>query len=151
MSIFSKKNIGLMLCSTTLMLLIILGVLYILYTRQEGFLSSGAYPSSVITGLLAPPYGNYPMVAKSRCTPGVSEATYEDEWKRYPYTPMSCYAQITNNKQYWTLPNNGTCSPAEICGGLYQKKKVIIPSPILPPPANYPPYEVRVNYYIADS
>ena len=150
MKLFSKKNIQANACSITLLALIILGVLYILYTRREGMLSSGLFPQSVEGGLLAPPNGAYNMYPKGACTPGLSNATYQTEWKLYPYTEQSSYAQVTNNKRYWSSPCNGTSAPAEICGGLYQKKKVVIPPlPKMPPLS--PPNGVRVNYYVSDA
>jgi hypothetical protein len=148
MSFFSQKNIFTNACSMTLMLFIILGVIYILYARREGFLSSGNFPSIIDTGLLAPPYGDYKMFPKGPCAPGLSKQTYKNEWKLYPYTDMSSYAQVTNNKQYWSTPCNGTSTPPEVCGGLYQKKKIVRPAPV-PPPPNYPQNAVRVNYYVS--
>jgi len=150
MKFLSSKNISSNACCVTLMLLIILGVLYILYTRQEGFLSGGHFPESLRGGMLAPPNGNYKMFPKGPCAPGLSRETYQNEWKLYPYTDMSSYAQVTNNKRYWNTPSNGTSAPPEVSGKLYQKRKIIRPAP-LKPPSNYPHGAARVNYYIAAS
>ena len=148
MKLFSKKNILSNACSITLMGLIILGVLYILVNRREGFKSSMPFPSTMETAILAPPNGDYPLIPKSRCKPGVSDESYSREWKEYPYTPMASYAQVTNNKQFWSNPNNGTSTPPDINGGLYGKKRVVYPS-TTPMPPNNPPNSVRVNYYVA--
>ena len=148
MTFFSKKKIQSNACCVTLLLLIILGVLYILYARYEGFLSGGAFPVSLDGGLLAPPNGKYNMQAKGRCSPGLSKETYKTEWKLYPYTPLSSYAQVTNNKRYWSIPTNGTSTPPEISGGLYRKKRIKRLSPLKPPQSSYI-QDVRVNYYMA--
>lgn len=37
-------------------------------------------------------------------------------------TDMSTYKQETNNKRYWKQPDNGSCTPVDICDDkLYQK------------------------------
>ena len=151
MKFFSMKKISSNACSITLIVLIILGVLYILYRRREGFLSPGAFPMALDSGLLSPPYGHYNMFPKGACSPGLSKATYKEEWKLYPYTGMSSYAQTTNNKQYWSTPCNGTSAPPEVCGGLYEKKQIVPPLAIKPPPPNLSPPAVRVNYYVSRS
>ena len=148
MKLFSMKNISSNTCSITLMGLIILGVLYILVNRKEGFMSEMPFPSTMETAMLAPPNGDYPLMPSGPCKPGVSDESYSREWKEYPYTPMASYAQITNNKEFWSNPNNGTSTPPDINGGLYGKKKVVYPSPV-PMPPNNPTNGVRVNYYVA--
>ena len=136
------------MCSITLIGLIILGVLYILSKRQEGFLSPMPFPSTMGNAILSPQNGYYPLIPKGKCKPGVSDESYSKEWKEYPYTPMASYAQVTNNKEYWSNPNNGTSTPPEINGGLYGTKKVVYPAPV-PMPPNNPHIGVRVNYYVA--
>ena len=142
------KNMLSNACSITLMGLIILGVLYILVNRREGFMSAMPFPSTMETAILAPPNGDSPLMPAGPCKPGESDESYSREWKEYPYTPMASYAQITNNKEFWSNPNNGTSTPPDINGGLYGKKKVIYPSPV-PMPPNNPTNGVRVNYYVA--
>ena len=69
-------------------------------------------------------------------------------WKEYPVYPNS-YKQETNNKRYWTTPDNGTCSPAEFCGTPYEKteqKKDVITKPI-PIEANV----TRINWWAANT
>jgi len=127
---------------------IILGVLYILSKRQEGFLSPMPFPSTMGNAILSPQNGYYPLIPKGKCKPGVSDESYSKEWKEYPYTPMASYAQVTNNKEYWSNPNNGTSTPPDINRGLYGKKKVVNPPPT-PMPPNNPQRGVRVNYYVA--
>ena len=106
-----------------LILLIILGTLYILLNHKEPFLTGGQFPSSVTKGILAPPNGDYTMKKKGVCTPGLSNYTYQDEWRLQPPQPIGSYAQVTNNKKNWSTPCNGTSIPPSICGGLYNKKK----------------------------
>ena len=98
--------------------LIILGVLYILVNRKEGFMSEMPFPSTMETAILAPSNGDYPLMPSGPCKPGVSDESYSREWIEYPYTPMASYAQITNNKEFWSNPNNGTSTPPDINGGL---------------------------------
>ena len=96
---------------------------------------------------------NYKMQAKGRCSPGLSKETYTRlNGNLYPYTPLSSYAQVTNNKRYWSIPTNGTSTPPEISGKLYQKR-IKRSSDHLQTPKSLRiihPGEVRVNYYIAD-
>jgi hypothetical protein len=69
-------------------------------------------------------------------------------WKEYPVYPSS-YKQETNNKRYWTTPDNGMCSPAEFCGTPYakteQKKDVITKA--IPIEANV----TRINWWAANT
>ena len=68
-------------------------------------------------------------------------------WEEYPTYPSS-YKQITNNKRYWTTPDNGMCSPAEFCGTPYenteQKKDIV--SKAIPIDSNV----TRVNWWAAN-
>ena len=132
-----------------LFLLIILGTL----TIKESFVSGGdfqgVFPESVTKSLLAPPFGNYNMKQKGVCAPGLSNYTYEIASKLDAPSYGGSYCQVTNNKRYWGSPCNGTSIPAETCGGLYKRKKIIKPKALKAPP-NSPQQGVRVNYYVSE-
>ena len=116
--------------------------------KTEGFTSGALYPASMSKTLLAPPFGNRPMMPKGPCAPGLSNETYSTEWKLYPKTPMSSYAQVTNNKEYWRQPCNGTTLLPEMCGGLYTKIDIKKPRMSSAPPIS-PRQGERVNYYVS--
>ena len=129
--------------------LIFLGlIIYILSKRKEGFIMGSPFPYSVTKGLLAPPFGDFTM--KKRDTQGnrLSKSNYVSAWELYPQTPAGSYSQVTNNKQYWDTPCNGTTTPTEMCGGFYNKRKVKSHPPLPYPPLS-PQTGVRVNYYVS--
>jgi hypothetical protein len=99
-------------------------------------LTPGYYPISEDVPLLH----EYPFKKNM----GVSKNTYADNSKYYPIFGSS-YEQHTNNVRYWATPNNGQCSPAEFCGGLYDNKKINIPKTPTSIPFSSP--DIRVNYY----
>jgi len=51
----------------------------------------------------------------------------------------------TNNIRYWKTPNNGSCSPPEMCGGIYSSDYSLT----VTPPPNPPGFSLdrRVNFY----
>lgn len=112
--------------------LVILGILNILSGYKEGF---ACYANTANEPLLAP---GYEVNDDNKC--GLSEHEYT--WKPEEESYMSNYKQSTNNKKYWTSPCNGSTIPPEMCGGLYQTKKIKIPG--VQPPQNL---KTRVNYY----
>ena len=107
--------------------------------RFEGFasLTPGTYPISEDAPILV---GDYPLKKHM----GVSTNTYAENSKQYPIFGFS-YGQYTNNVRYWATPDNGECSPAEFCGGLYDNKKI----PVQKTPSSIPfsSADIRVNYY----
>ena len=76
-------------------------------------LEPGNFPVSDTQPLL---YGDY----KVKKNTNVTKNNDYNIWKEYPVYPSS-YKQETNNKQNWTTPDNGLCSPAEFCGTPYEK------------------------------
>jgi hypothetical protein len=147
MSLFSIKSIK--ECSGSVVILIlILGILGSLYTTKETFISGALFPEAVSEAALSPPFGDRPMMPKGHCAPGLSNERYSTEWKLYPRTPMSSYAQVTNNKEYWQRPCNGTTLLPEMCGGLYSKIQIKKPK-MSPAPAISPKRGTRVNYYVS--
>jgi len=133
MSIVNKKSIFLILA-----LLFAIFSIPIIGTQYEGFttLTPGLFPSSVDVPLLH----EYPLKKNM----GVSANTSENN---YPYYPVfgSSYGQFTNNVRYWETPDNGLCSRAEFCGGLYNNKKIDISKTPKIIPFSSP--DIRVNYY----
>lgn len=128
-----KQNIFLVLA----LLFAIISVLFI-GNRNEGFmnLTPGIYPISEDIPLLDEYKLNKHM--------GLSRNTYADNSKQYPIFGSS-YEQKTNNVRYWSTPDNGECSPAEFCGGLYDNT----PQPVEKTPTIIPfsSQDIRVNYY----
>ena len=133
MTFFNKKTIFLILA-------LLFAILSIPFTgnNMEGYanLTPGDYPISDDVPLLH----EYPFKKNM----GVSENTYEDNSTYYPVFGSS-YGQYTNNVRYWASPNNGQCSPAEFCDGLYDDKKIEVPEQPNEIPFSSP--DIRVNYY----
>lgn len=125
-----------------LLLLGLLGICYVFCGYTEGFAnyalaSAGKYPCSVDTVLLHDTYS-------TKTPPGLAATTYAQSAKSESYTDMSSYAQVTNNVKTWETPDNGTCSTADFCGGVYDKKVFDIK-----PFAKAGLYDnVRVNTYV---
>mgnify|MGYP003650889777 FL=1 len=90
----------------------------------------------------------YPYSGKKH----VGNETSSTLWKDYPITEMSSYKQITNNFRYNKSPDEGTCTPADMCNVLYDDIKT--PSNIvsaLPPADEANINQTRVNYYVSNS
>ena len=100
-----------------------------IYNKKEGFskidkrLTPGQFPETVDKPLLD---NFYPL---------------KDNYSLYPSSSASDCE--TNNKKFWTLPDNGLCSRAEMYETLYNKK-TIKKYKISEPSSNG---GVRVNYY----
>ena len=116
----------------------LLGVVAILRGYKEAFipLGVGAYPDTE-DGLILD--GDYRMKKNA----GLSDFTYEEESTLYPVSQVGSYAQVTNNKEFWKIPCNGTAAPADFCGGLYDAKALPGESVATPPKQDC----LRVNYY----
>jgi len=100
-------------------------------------LRPGSFPDTIDKPLLK---NDYPL--KSILPgEGVSANESQDNYLLYPtFKARSCK---TNNIRYWTTPDNGLCSRAEMCGTLYDKKHIKHQT-IVPPKNNS---GIRVNYY----
>jgi hypothetical protein len=111
---------------------------------RENFVSNllepGAFPESVTKPLLQ---GDYPL----QKDPGLSDLDGRSMSAFYPVFPNS-YLQRTNNVRYWATPNNGTCTPANMCGTLYENKKINVPE--FPPIIPFSSKVKRVNIYAYD-
>lgn len=116
---------------------------------KEGFsgdrVPSGEYPREVDEPLL---YPEYPKITTGY---GVvlQENNSTNNSKLYPVAAnLANYDQATNNVREWVTPDNGSCSPAGMCGALYAPKtpaEYVVPSPI---PLNDPAR--RVGFYGSD-
>ena len=124
------------LVSYILFVLAILGLLHVFWGYTEGFaLRPGAFPCSVDQGNVADVFPEKNPVTLAN--------TYADNSHLESYTEMSNYAQETNNKRVWSTPDNGTCSPAELCNAMYSARKEIMQEKYSGPKDD----GVRVNYY----
>ena len=107
--------------------------------RKEGFasLSPGSFPSYPLL------HKDYPLKTPG----GITNLSSSDLWEYYPVFDHG-YAQYTNNVRYWATPNNGKCSPAGFCGGLYTDKPMkalnMVPTP---KPISLNSDARRVNFY----
>jgi hypothetical protein len=124
-------------------IIVILVLIILLYSasNKESFdnLGVGPYPVSVSSVLLE---DVYPIKSKS----GVSGNSNNNSWKNYPIYEVGSYEQITNNIKYPNNPDDGKCTPADLCGILYkdyQEQSNV--SKVLPPSNNE--CGLRVNYY----
>ena len=116
---------------------------------KDGFradrVPSGEFPHEVDQPLL---YPTYPKITTGY---GVvlRESNSTNNSKLYPVAAnLANYDQATNNVREWVTPDNGSCSPAGMCGALYAPKtpaEYVVPSPI---PLNDPAR--RVGFYGAD-
>jgi hypothetical protein len=109
--------------------------------KQEGFLN---FPNK----LLAP--GEFPLTVEKplltddynlKTPPYLSALNASDIYKEYPIFPA--HSTQINNIRYWTKPENGTCSRAEVCGYLYEDYT----DQHIPPPLTAPGWNKRVNFY----
>ena len=98
----------------------------------------GKYPCTSTSPLL---YDSYPV----KKPPQLSPLGYDSIWTDYPLLPSS-YNQITNNKEYWSIPENGECSPAEFCHSIYDSIQPVKKQ--IPPILNWNETP-RVNYYLS--
>jgi len=113
---------------------------------KDGFradrVPSGEYPHEVDQPLL------YPTYPKKTTGYGVvlRENNSENNSTLYPVAAnLANYDQATNNVREWVTPDNGSCSPAGMCGALYAPKtpaEYKVPEPL---PLNNPAR--RVGFY----
>jgi hypothetical protein len=112
---------------------------------RENFISHllqpGTFPESVSKPIL---YGDYPL---QKGALGLSDLNSRSLSAYYPVFPNS-YLQRTNNVRYWATPNDGTCSPANMCGTLYDNKTLSIHK--FPKMVPFSSKQMRVNMYTFD-
>lgn len=122
-----------------LALIALIVIVSLLKKTKDGYrnLSPGHFPIDVDVPIL---HEEYPLKPHM----GISTNTYETNSSYYPIFGSS-YEQHTNNVKYWSTPNNGMCSPADFCGGLYNNKKLNVPK--TPTSISMDSPDIRVNYY----
>jgi hypothetical protein len=103
----------------------------------------GDYPYSVENVLLQ---GDYPVNFDNTTSTNI-ESTM---WKQKPVYNVGSFAQLTNNQRYHKNPDNGSCTPADICDALYTNKNVQT-NIVNQLPAVEPSFNARVNYYNSDN
>jgi hypothetical protein len=112
---------------------------------RENFISNllqpATFPESVSKPIL---YGDYPL---QKGALGLSDLNSKSLSAYYPVFPSS-YLQRTNNVRYWATPNDGTCSPANMCGTLYNNKTFNINK--FPKMVPFSSKQTRVNMYAFD-
>lgn len=108
------------------------------YTTEN---SSGIYPDAETKVLVE---DTFPRKGST-----ISNNTSADIWQEYPVYQLGSYEQITNNIRYPDLPDEGTCTPASMCGALYDKINSKN-NPITPLPPISPDCGTRVGYFSAD-
>tara|TARA_E500000178_G_scaffold111454_1_gene111252 strand:- start:251 stop:697 length:447 start_codon:yes stop_codon:yes gene_type:complete len=131
----NKKTIQYIILFIILCIVIYLISIWPALLPIENMKNMGLYPSSVDNPILKNDY-----LVKNNTQ--VSDNEYSDIYLDYPIFPAK--SSKINNIKYWRRPNNGTCSRAEFCGGIYENTKQEIPLPPNPPPWNN---KTRVNFY----
>ena len=92
--------------------------------KYNRILMPGDYPLSDEAPLL---HGVFPTTGAK----GVSNYGSTTLWKYKPVFGVSSYDQITNNMKNIVNPDDGSCSPGNMCGTLYKDRQV--PSNIIKP------------------
>jgi hypothetical protein len=116
--------------------------------HQDGYANlglaynAGKFPNAETDLLLQ---GVYPTTG----TNGISNNTASNMWWNYPIFKLGSYAQITNNIRYPNSPDVGRCTPASMCGALYQKiqNKPNVVRPLQP---LRPGCGTRIGYFTTD-
>lgn len=111
------------------------------FINKEPFYSNpGCYPQSVTKPLLFDTYN----LKKDM---GLSNLGSEDLFTND--TVYSTTNLEVNNVRYWKVPNNGKCSPANVCGGIYDSNKILPKNKKI----KMQPWTTntkRVNYFVSD-
>jgi len=115
------------------------------FSKYNSILGSmeGAYPCAVETVFLQ---GYYPVNFRNTTSTNI-ESTM---WRQKPVYRVGSFAQLTNNQRYYKNPDNGSCTPADICDALYKNKEVNT-NIVKPMPPVKPSFNARVNYYNSDN
>ena len=104
--------------------------------------AQGNFPDSQTKVLVQ---DTYPPIGKNQ----ISNDSASDIWRKYPIFELGSYDQITNNIQYPSNPDEGTCMPASMCGALYHDKN-IGSNYVKPLPPLNPECGNRVGYFETD-
>ena len=74
--------------------------------------------------------------------PELSHMSMDKQYVNYPIFPA--HSQNINNLKQWRKPNNGRCVPPDLCGEVYDDRKIVYPQQPKVPGFND---GTRVNYY----
>lgn len=108
--------------------------------REPFYSNPGCYPQSVTHPLL---FDSYNLKKNMGLSNLGSKDLFEND---SIYTTSNIEV---NNVRYWKVPNNGKCSPANVCGGIYDSNKILPKNKNL----KMQPWNTntkRVNYFISD-
>ena len=133
---YLMKHSRVIITTITVCAVFYLAVMIYFNGKKEGFLNldPGEFPLTVDKPLL---YGDYNV----KTPPFLSALNASDIYKDYPIFPAH---SLENNRiRYWTKPENGTCSRAELCGYFYDDYT----EQHIPEPPPVPGWNKRVNYY----
>lgn len=112
--------------TTILLLLALYAIGYILYLhygkKLEGFLSMSLRSFSDNPSTIQQSQQELLNSYEKNKSNKLSELTSQSLASYKPFTSMSSYTQITNNYKNWDSPNNGECSPIDLCGAIYDNK-----------------------------
>lgn len=108
------------------------------YSMREAFTtrigsSSGEYPSKMLLSDWYPLHKPYPSLSRNGM---------DKQYVNYPIFPA--HSTNINNLRQWRKPNNGRCSRPELCGDVYDDRKIELPVEAKMPGFNE---GIRVNYY----
>ena len=118
------------------------------FKKMEGYTNytldgdMGKFPAAQTDLLLQ---DTYPKINSN----GISDNTSNDIWWHYPTFTLGSYAQVTNNIKYPNNPDDGSCTPASMCGALYHEKQLMTNYVNPLPPLN-PDCGRRVGYFDTD-
>ena len=127
-------------------LLLILGTVIVVSVVVSSFLSSKMYEKFTS---LSP--GGYPCKQdklllegwyKKKDNANVSDLSMYEQYDMYPVYPAG--STEINNKRHWEQPENGKCSPPDMCGNVYEKLPVPKENPTDPVPFGS---GSRVNFF----
>ena len=126
-------------------IVVLLGVVYFMYFNKEGFSNynlgnaMGDFPNAIKDVLVQ---SIFPRINPG----GLTDNNASDIWWHYPTFQLGSYAQITNNIRYSNNPDVGRCTPASMCGSLYNDRDNKSNYTHILPPVNNS-CGTRVNYY----
>lgn len=102
------------LLNILLLSLLILAMFYIMNGYRENFKLFNGYSKTDSNLLLDDVYRT-----KKEYT--LNGENYNKELNKT--TPVSSYAQVTNNKREWDQPDNYQCTPIDLCNVFYKKRE----------------------------
>jgi heme/copper-type cytochrome/quinol oxidase subunit 2 len=98
-------------------LLLLTGIIILLFMAVYTYDTLENFDNLTPNNVNSSPYllDSYPIIGK------LNENT-TNVWKSYPIYTLPTTSQTTNNIEYPTNPDDGTCSPLEFCNAFYGNK-----------------------------